>query len=767
MREVERHTIYEPPIALQAAGTPSPDDFPVNLLYALNTGPGIVIIARVQFTGRDFSNRSGNYFAHSLITDNPETDLSAVLPVELWNASFWQSRQGDLAELPPLPSLEPSGFITRICIADFLASAGGTCEQVAALLTAADAALDAGRQVLLIGPDAQNVCQWIAAASYLLGPGLARRLSFSTYSYDPRRCATHIVGTISAVGPLRADIARAFHIFDLAQDVVPDVSPSAAALLLARLGVVAAADLWELARSLSPSSMRSLAEGFPVLASAALILGHRLTAPELTTALDWLLADGSGVSAGQFAAAARGALILRLAELTASEKQQLVDVAARGEEPGAASSGELVGLVEQALVRSAFGELDNDDPIGAGIRLRTPAASELAAGGCSLRLRTSDPRVVVDLLTWAGDAGVEPASKLVWLAGRDTILPSLLAGTEPPGLAEMSGDWPVLRAGVVAGLASLPAARQQEAVVGPGARILRAKDFAADRALGTEWLIAQPRNCFMTRCAALAAFIGMRAPWRYASADCEQFIGRLWDGRGWTPDEGTELIDLLDPGTLAEDPILSRLDLLLRTVPTPDSTRAWATFVLRLAALTPGTLPHEQAELADELSGLITLITQARRDTPPDPALAELMRGYVSGSEQARGLLNYLLPPLLLRHSNLSSVLGSCPPSLFFSLRDYSADALANGSLGNEQIANLVLSMLRLKNHKISYGANLDQQVLRPALKGWRPTQINSLATEVDLIAQDSGRSSHALRLWHQTIRHRRIRMPRLWWSTS
>ena len=766
-REVERQTIYEPPIALQAEAARSPDDFPVNLLYAFNSNPDRAIIARVQFTGLDFSNRSGNYFAHSLISDNLEADLSAVLPVELWNASFWQSRQCDRTELPPLPAPGPAGFITRTRIADFLVTAGGTCEQVAALLTATEAAMEGGRQVLLIGADAENVCQWIAAAAYLLDPRLARQLSFSTYNCDPRRCATHIVGTVSAAGPFRPDIVRAFHVFDLAHDAVPDVAPGGAALLLARLGVPAAGSLWELAYSLSPSTVRSLAEGFPALASAALMLGHRVTTPELTTALDWLLDHSSEISAGQFAAATRGALALPLAELTASEKRQLADVAAYGDEADMAPPGELVGLVEQTLVQIAFGEVDNGDPIGAGIRLRTRPARELATDGCSQRLRTTAPQVVIDLLTWAYAVGIEPAERLIWLAGRDAILPSLLAGTELPGLAETSGDWPTLRAGIVTGLAGLPVARQREVLADRGASILRANDFAADRALGTELLIAQARNGFVTRCTVLADFIGLRTDWRYSDAESEQFIGRLWNGRGWTPDEGIELIDLLDPSALAENPIRSRLDQLLRMVPTPDSTPAWATFVLHLAAVPPGPLPPEQAELADELSGQIALIEQASRDLPPDTTVAELLRRYGSGSAPARRLLDHLLPPLLLRHSDLSSVLGACPPDLFISLLGYSAAALANDGLDHPQIASLVLCMLRLKGHESNYDVDLDLQVLRPTLKKWRPTQINSLAAEVELIAQDLGQSSHALRMWHQTVRRRRIPAPRVWWSTG
>jgi GTPase-associated protein 1, N-terminal domain type 2/GTPase-associated protein 1, C-terminal domain/GTPase-associated protein 1, middle domain len=766
MSEVERYTIYEPPLTLQATGTRSPDEFPINLLYAFIGSYDITIIARVQFTGLDFSNRSGNYFAHSLITGNPDDDLREVLPIELWNAPFWQSRQGDDAELSSLPPPQPSGIITRQRIAGFLATEGGTCEQIAVLLTAVEAAMDGGRQVLLIGPDAENVCKWIAAASYLLGPGIARRLSFSTYSYDPRRCSTHIVGTISAAGPLRADIVRGFQVFDLAKEAVPDVPPSPAALLLARLGVVAAADLWELTQSLHPSSLVSPSEVLlPVLASAALMLGHRLTTPELAAALGWLVADGSTVTAPQSAAAVRGALTLRLAVLSASEKHQLVAVAARSQEPGETSPEALIELVEQALVESAFTELDNGNPIGPGIELRTPAVRELAADQCSKRLQTSNPQVVVELLNWATAAGVRPAERLVWLAGRNTILPGLLAWREPPDLAEIAGEWPVLRAGTVAGLATLPGSRQQELLSSRAATFFRVHDFAADQVLGTDWLVAQVLNGSTTRPAALADFVGMQSSWRYPPADCERLIARLWDGCGWTSQEGIELVGLLDGGALTSDPVRSRLAELLSTLPTPDDTPAWMKFVLFIADLPAGKMPREQAELADELSRLIRLITLGERDTPPDEALAELLKDYEAGSEQARGLLTRLLPPLLVRHSNLSSILGLCPQGLFGSLCKFSAESLARDKLDIRSIANLVVCMQLMKNRNSTYGIDLER-VLQPALREWRVSQISALAIEVDLIAENSGRSSHALKLWHQRIRRRKIPAPRLWWST-
>jgi len=253
MREVERQTVYEPPAVMQEILDRPLAEFPVNLLHAYSHDSNTLIISRVQYAGLDFSNRSGNYFAHSLVSDSPAEDLASALPVELWGAPFWLAEPGGALELPPLPPPSPSGAITPQSVANFAISRALSEEQLAALLTAVEGAMTGGRQVLLIDSGTEAICLWIAVMSYLLGPVGGRQLTFSTYSYDPRRCQTHVVGTVSAAKPLRADIMTGLHVFDPVEGAVPDVAPGPAALLLARLGVSNAAATWRLAESPLPA----------------------------------------------------------------------------------------------------------------------------------------------------------------------------------------------------------------------------------------------------------------------------------------------------------------------------------------------------------------------------------------------------------------------------------------------------------------------------------------------------------------------------------
>src|ERR1035438_5884607 len=109
-----------------------------------------------------------------------------------------------------------------------------------------------GRRVLLVGEDSTAVCHWVAAACYLLGPALARRLTFATYSHDPRRCLTHVVGTVADATTVRLD-AAAFRAFDLTAGTIPEEIPaSPAAALLARTGIAGSAGLWQTAASPGP-----------------------------------------------------------------------------------------------------------------------------------------------------------------------------------------------------------------------------------------------------------------------------------------------------------------------------------------------------------------------------------------------------------------------------------------------------------------------------------------------------------------------------------
>jgi hypothetical protein len=770
MREVERQTVYEPPLELQGSAGDSLEVFPVNLLYTYSHSSDVTILARVQFTGLDFSNRSGNYFAHSLVTSSPDDDLSTVLPVELWDAPFWQSRQGSSAELPPLTSPPPAGSISRLLIAGFPATQGVSSGQVAALLSAADVAMNAGRQLLLIGPDAETVCRWIATVSYLLGPVLARRLTFSTYSYDPRRCRTHVVGIVTETKRQRPGITANFHVFEPGENVVvPEIQISPSALLLARLGVASAAEVWALAHSLArpvvagsagPEAYASLTDAFPVLASAALMLGHQLTAAEVSGAVTWLHSEGATISRERIAAALAGAVEQPLAQLSADQKERLVEVAARADESAAVPDGHLLKRIERGLVDSAFREQARGQPAGAGIALRTSEAKRAASDGCTKRLPGCGAMAATDLLAWASAVGAEPASHVVHGVGRDVMLDSLRTKQAPPGLAEMAAGWPVLRAGMVARLASMPPARQAEVLASPEARLFRRQDFAEHTALGVEWLVGQADSGSMSRTLALARIAELgRADGADPAID-QDLVERLWHGHSWTIAEGVELVDRLPAVEVGTVAVASRLAALLRELPGYRNFDPWAALVRRLAGLPAGTLPAETAALAAEFSPLITLIRSAEQQHPPDAEIDELLSCYQAGSHYARILLHNLMPRLLLRHRRLGSVLADCPPELFGSFCRYAQAAITAHTLTVRTIAKLVVAMQTLERWHPRYAEDLDLQVLRPILAYCTPSEIGTLEAEAELIERNS---SQRLEFWYRRIRRKRSSVARLW----
>src|ERR1700677_4034611 len=138
MREIERLTIYELPP--EAAGDRGGDgrQYPVNLLYTSTEALDHTVISKISYAGRDFSNRPGNYFAHSLVTSRQIDDPQTLLPVELWEAPFWQSARTSVTELAPLTEPLARGSLTPGVVDGFVGAAPGRNEFVKALVTAAE-----------------------------------------------------------------------------------------------------------------------------------------------------------------------------------------------------------------------------------------------------------------------------------------------------------------------------------------------------------------------------------------------------------------------------------------------------------------------------------------------------------------------------------------------------------------------------------------------------------------------------------------------------
>jgi hypothetical protein len=746
MREVERLTVYEQPRLTREAGQSlDPDLFPTNLLYTYSEVTGLTIIAQVRFAGLDFSNRSGNYFAHSLITGSPADDLQDVFPAELWDASFWDSQRGDVTELPLLGGPLPPGPITRQVVSRFLTASPENEEILPLLLTAADEAIGGDDRVLLVGPDSVAVCHWIAAVSYLLGPKLAGQLRFSTYSHEPRRCPTHIVGTVSAAGPFRADAITSYRLFDVGERNTVDIRPSAAASLLARTGIEASARLWDTAASLGTPATPSLTGWFPMLASAALILEHPVLPDELDAAIDWLAAGGRIPDAGRLASAVRAALEHPIAQLTAARQQQLVQLGHRADGQIGDSGSTLAIAVERAVVASMVRGMERGESPGEGFPLQTQGAVRMASEGCSRLLRNCDAESAVHLLAWASVSGAHPDPDAVRQVGRQLARHDLRNDKALPGLPAVAAAWPVLRAGMVGKLAALPDDQQDRVLSGPMAGMLRRADFADHPGLYEKWLIALVRSGQMTPTAGLAHIMELRRRSGNRAAVDDALLMRLWSGQGWTFAEAAGLLNHLQPAELAVPAVAARLVPLLGNQPGSGELSDWITFITAFTRhFPPPALPHGQMKQATELSRVAELIhvTTQRSQNATDRAIDELLTLYGTCTPVTQRFHEYHLPSIMIRYSRFAIILRCCPELLLLHFSSYARGVIqGRGDQAVLIAARIFVAVRDLRDSKsVERAIYLEENILRPTLLNWRRSEIRMVAAEADQILRHGGR---------------------------
>ncbi len=195
-REVERRGIYAPP--RNAAQEPTDEeiaqDFPRAFrYYPLESGRWSMTYS--CYAGRDYSGRWGNYFAHSLIGD---TGMPSVWPIDYYEWEGWKtnlSREEDTEEAPPpLPSvglhgIPPSESFTFAELGEFLNEAPGRKGLLADMLRAVFLRQENSR-ALVIRDSFLNGLFWVACIQKALPLSCLRELSFSTYQYDDRNCAS-------------------------------------------------------------------------------------------------------------------------------------------------------------------------------------------------------------------------------------------------------------------------------------------------------------------------------------------------------------------------------------------------------------------------------------------------------------------------------------------------------------------------------------------------------------------------------------------------
>lgn len=234
-REIERRGVYRPPrdVKPEPSEEEMSRDFPRALRsYVLESGRRA--LTRSLYTGRDYSGRWGNFFAHTLVADNGE--LPPHWPIDYYEWDGWQERlalEEDGDEPPPplaavdLGAVAPAESFRREEIQEFL----GEDSARTALLARMGRALFLGREssrALVLRDTPTNGLFWIAALQKLFPRRYAWALSYSTYQDDARGCAD--VNATTGETDFRFDESERrfrFYMFDLATGVHSEVPESA------------------------------------------------------------------------------------------------------------------------------------------------------------------------------------------------------------------------------------------------------------------------------------------------------------------------------------------------------------------------------------------------------------------------------------------------------------------------------------------------------------------------------------------------------------
>jgi GTPase-associated protein 1, N-terminal domain type 2/GTPase-associated protein 1, middle domain/GTPase-associated protein 1, C-terminal domain len=654
MREVEDLTVYQPPPSLVVSPCPeTPDVYPVALSHAASAATGAAITAHVVFAGSDYSGRPGNYFAHALVTANPERDFGPVLPAELWGADLWQRHPADGAELPELPGPPPRGIIDPPGVQAFL-DAHGMGGVLGELLTAVNHAMAGAQPVLLACHDATESAWWIAAVSYLLGERLGRQMTFTTYTHRPGSAHFHLVGILADALP--ADAVTGFQLFDLTSGLTPggDVDPLAG--LLADTGVIAAPALWRQAAPFASGAERSFDDWLPAVAVAAALLGRPVASAEREAMSRWiggaitrLPPDIADVALGVVLAEPDGALAGdRLIELLGLARQ---------------AAPARVAHIEDLLIERAVGQIGSGGRVAAvGLTSRgTSAASERAAR----LLDTASAQIALAVLDWAGAWDLSLPEERLEQYGQSCL------GDDPPApeLVELLRRSPAVLRGMLTSLDSGPPQVADAVLGGPAGAAIQRDDLDGYPSLAEAWILRSAAHGSVAPLRALDEIADIRARAGRTSRIDLALLSRLWPA-GCPPDQLAELLGLI-ADDLPADAVtwLAAQVSIAAAYGEPDD--AW----YRLAEVAAGSpirdaLPGQDLQIMRNAARAGPLLTLAHAGNGDAGLFAKLFALHQTANDgRVRGLLERELPALLAGAAPLGPALRGCPEGVALGFR--------------------------------------------------------------------------------------------------
>lgn len=187
--------VYMPPVSLPSQ--PTQDEmqkFPISLSFFSLPNNRRVVMQSV-YLGKDYSGRYGNYFSHSLVSENYEKDFPSLLPIQLWKSPVWVSKETPQVDLPPFEEIVSDSFITWNDLFNFLKE-GKRTSKLGLMITNILDRSKSRRPVIIVDTN-QNIALWIAAITFSLPYDIAKGVTFSTYNKNPYSLDVMICGTTS------------------------------------------------------------------------------------------------------------------------------------------------------------------------------------------------------------------------------------------------------------------------------------------------------------------------------------------------------------------------------------------------------------------------------------------------------------------------------------------------------------------------------------------------------------------------------------------
>jgi hypothetical protein len=539
MREVEAVTAYQPPRSLTSSATAEQiQAAPISLCYM----PGShTILARVVFVGNDYSHRFGNYFAHALVSCQPEQDFAGHMPIELWQAPFWSAGEAASQLLDELPAGLPPGPLNRATVAAFLRDHPGR-RHLPALLTAAQRAVtEQQRKLVIVEGGPERVACWIAALCYLLPPVTVAALSFTTYDRQPRYSRPTVVGTVPDSALDRTgDAFDEYFLFDFTADRVSEVPVHPAAELIADVDVGDAAEMWSRADSLADQTERTFADWAPVIVAAQI---SWKSGAERARDMPDLLAAWLSQNAGRLNPRWVDELVTTaLACLTDGNVQQSLTELAHAAD--AIGSDEMRGRIEERGIKELVWWARNAHQEGDPPRLliHTEPGRRHATEALDEALSQVSAVAGLALLDWARLTDIPVSASVLHQIGVQQIGPVLLLQPDEPIGRLVLRHFPALRDGVHEYLDSVAYDETERLVAALGAGLGESMgiDLADEQSAGIRRavVVARVRAGKLDPLTALAQV----SP----GSDLDQrFLELLWPPGCWSSREAIDVLDQL------------------------------------------------------------------------------------------------------------------------------------------------------------------------------------------------------------------------------